>query len=44
MEDQDPVSAHMPKVVMVTMIIENDDHGKPAYVNSGKLVIKRQDN
>ena len=29
---------------MMTMIIENDDHGKPAYVNSGQLVIIRQDN
>lgn len=29
---------------MMTMIIENDDHGKPAYVSSGKLVIITQDN
>ena len=29
---------------MMTMIIENGDHGKPAYVNSGQLVIIRQAN
>lgn len=31
---------------MMTMIVYNDDHdtGKPAYVNTGKLVIIRQDN